>query len=123
MNRWLLIGLCCMGASSCYANVAEDDPTTRVQQSVTLAQPSAGLSLLFSNGASPPKLIIGNGQRFVQEIDLVESVSTTTDQGISPLLTNPRTAALDWDAIHLLVTELDPADRRLDPYRGLVELL
>lgn len=29
---------------------------------------------------------------------------------------------LDWTAIDLLVTELDPADSRLDPYRGFVTL-
>jgi DeoR family glycerol-3-phosphate regulon repressor len=32
-------------------------------------------------------------------------------------------SALDWSAIHVLVTELDPADHRLDAYRALVELL
>ena len=30
--------------------------------------------------------------------------------------------ALDWDAISVLVTELDPADARLDPFRGLAEV-
>ena len=96
MNRWLPIGLCWLGASSCAANVAEDEPSARVERSLLSQQQSAGLSLLLSNGASPPQRIIGNGQRFVQEIDLVESVSTATDQGIQPLLTNSRTAALNW---------------------------
>lgn len=32
-------------------------------------------------------------------------------------------AALERDAVHLLVTELDPGDHRLDAYRGLVDLL
>ena len=32
-------------------------------------------------------------------------------------------SALDWTAIHVLVTELDPADHRLDAYRDLAELL
>lgn len=99
MNRWLLIGLCGLSALGCGARVAEDEPTASVEQSVTLQQQRAGISLLFSNGAAPPKLIIGNGQRFVQEIDLVESVSTTTDQGIAPLLSNPRTAALNWNGV------------------------
>lgn len=31
--------------------------------------------------------------------------------------------ALDWSAIDLLVTDLDAADERLDPYRALVETL
>jgi len=99
MNRWLLIGLCWVGASSCGASVAEDEPTARVEQSVTLQQPPAGLSLLFSNGAAPPKLIIGNTQRFVQEIDLVESVPSATDQGIQPLFSNSRTSALNWNGV------------------------
>jgi len=30
--------------------------------------------------------------------------------------------ALAWDAISVMVTELDPADSRLEPFRGLVEL-
>jgi hypothetical protein len=122
MNRWLLIGLCCLGASSCEANVAEEQPTARVERLVTLGQQSAGLSLLFTNGAAPPKLIIGNGERFVQEIDLVESVSTTTDQGIGPLLSNPRTAALNWNGVaqveEIWVPAFDGTFTRERYYRG-----
>ena len=29
---------------------------------------------------------------------------------------------LEWERVDLLVTELDPADARLDPYRHMVEL-
>src|SRR4051812_33409409 len=65
LNRWILIGLCSLSASGCGASVAEDEPTAQVEQAVTLQQQSAGLSLLFSNGAAPPKLIVGNGDRFV----------------------------------------------------------
>jgi DeoR family transcriptional regulator, fructose operon transcriptional repressor len=31
--------------------------------------------------------------------------------------------ALDWADIDVLVTELDPRDARLDPYRGLARIL
>lgn len=31
--------------------------------------------------------------------------------------------ALDWGLIGVLVTDLDPADERLDPFRGLVEIV
>ncbi len=31
--------------------------------------------------------------------------------------------ALDWTTIEVLVTDLDPGDERLDPYRALVEIL
>jgi len=30
---------------------------------------------------------------------------------------------LNWDQIDLMVTELEVTDKRLDPYRNLVELL
>jgi hypothetical protein len=99
MNRWLLCGLFGLGASSCGAGVADDEPVAHVKQSVTLQQPSAGLSLLFNNGAAPPKLIIGSSQRFVQEIDLVESVPTATDQGIQPLLDSSPTSSLNWNGV------------------------
>jgi DeoR/GlpR family transcriptional regulator of sugar metabolism len=29
---------------------------------------------------------------------------------------------LEWEQVDVLVTELDPADARLDPYRDLVDL-
>jgi len=42
----------------------------------------------------------------------------------STKLGNPGMArGLEWSSIALLVTELDPGDERLDPYRGLVEIL
>lgn len=42
----------------------------------------------------------------------------------STKLGNPGMArGLEWSSIALLVTELDPEDARLDPYRGLVEIL
>ena len=31
--------------------------------------------------------------------------------------------ALDWDRIDTMVTELDPLDAELDPYRDLVQLI
>jgi hypothetical protein len=122
MNRWLLIGFCGLGAFSCGASVTGDEPTARVQQSVTLQQQRAGLSLLFANGAAPPKLIIGNGQRFVQEIDLVESVSSAADQGIQPLLDSSRTAALNWNGVQqaeeIWVPAFDGTFTRERYYRG-----
>lgn len=122
MNRWLLIGLCWVGASSCGASGAGDEPTARVEQSVTAQAPRAGLSLFFANGALPPKLILGDNERFVQEIDLSESVPSATDQGIAPLLTSTRTAALNWTGVQqveeIWVPAFDGTFTRERYYRG-----
>jgi hypothetical protein len=98
MDRWLLTGLCGVFAWSCAGAVAEDEPA-QLEQSVTASRPPVGLSLFFSNGAAAPKLLIGNRQRFVQEVDLVESVPTATDEGIQPLLHSSRVSALDWSGV------------------------
>jgi DeoR/GlpR family transcriptional regulator of sugar metabolism len=37
--------------------------------------------------------------------------------------TSAVTVGLEWEQVDLLVTELDPADDRLDPYRDLVPIL
>ena len=29
---------------------------------------------------------------------------------------------LDWDRVDILVTDLEPTDRRLSPYRGIVQV-
>src|SRR5262245_30824052 len=99
MKRWLLLGLCWLATNGCGGSVAEDEATERVERAVTLQQARAGLSLLFRNGVAPAKVLVGNTPRFIQEIDLVESVPSATDQGIQPLLTSSRTAALDWDGV------------------------
>jgi hypothetical protein len=102
--------------------VAEDELTARSERSVTLQQPSAGLSLLFSNGAAPAKLLVGNTPRFIQEIDLVESVASATDEGIQPLFTSSRTAALDWEGVEqveeIWVPALDATFTRERYFRG-----
>lgn len=41
----------------------------------------------------------------------------------SKLETTSVALALDWSCVDILVTELDPADPQLDPYRGLAEII
>jgi hypothetical protein len=98
MDRWLLTGLAGIFASNCAGGVADDEPA-RSEQSLTAPAAPVGLSLFFSNGAAAPKLLIGNRPRFAQEIDLVESVPTATDEGVQPLVQGSRVSALDWSGV------------------------
>ena len=41
----------------------------------------------------------------------------------SKLATRALAVGLDWDRIDVLVTELDPGDDRLAPYRALTRVL
>jgi predicted CXXCH cytochrome family protein len=99
MNRGFLIGLCWVGALSCGASATDDEPSARREQSVTASSAPVGLSLFFSNGVAPAKLLLGDVQRFVQEIDLSEAVTSATDQGIAPLLSGSRVSGLNWNGV------------------------
>jgi len=58
-----------------------------------------GLSLFFQNGQIAPLTLVGDAPRYLQEIDLVATVATTTDRGIEPIIENSDLAALDWSGI------------------------
>jgi hypothetical protein len=47
-------------------------------------KPLVGLSLFFQNGQTAPVTLYGDTPRYLQEIDIVASVTTQTDQGIEP---------------------------------------
>ncbi|HET7543038.1 MAG TPA: hypothetical protein VFK05_24360 [Polyangiaceae bacterium] len=64
--------------------------------------PKVGLSLFFRNGEIAPVTLVGNRERFLQEIDITERIATTTDQGISPLLHSGSLAHLDWRGVHFV---------------------
>ncbi len=55
-----------------------------------------GLSLFFVNGEAPPLGVVRGSPRFLQEIDLVDSQSSSSDLGIQPLIDSGPLAALDW---------------------------
>ena len=60
-----------------------------------------GLSLFFGDGQMAPIQLVGNPQRFIQEIDIVATApSSKTDQGIEPVVNGAEMARLDWSGIH-----------------------
>jgi len=58
-----------------------------------------GLSFFFQNGVARPIAFRGNPARFLQEIDISESVVTTTDQGIQPLIDDSAVSGMDWRGV------------------------
>ncbi|HYQ05027.1 MAG TPA: hypothetical protein VER96_40400 [Polyangiaceae bacterium] len=58
-----------------------------------------GLSLFFQNGTAQSIDLVGDASRYLQEIDLTTTVTTTTDQGITPLIHHPDLAHLDWRGV------------------------
>jgi hypothetical protein len=74
------------------------DPTPAPQLDIA-AQP-VGLSLWFQNGTMTPTTIYGDVPRYMQEIDVVDSVTTTDDEGATPAL--GLLPGVDWTGLHFI---------------------
>lgn len=109
MNPRLFFGLGCLLGFACSGDAAgpsaenapppaESGGEAARSQPVTLGGGVApvGLSLLWSNGVASPRTLVGLTPRFVQEIDLIESVPSAVDDGITPLITSSALSALNW---------------------------
>jgi hypothetical protein len=68
-----------------------------------------GLSLYFQNGTIAPLFLAGQAPRFLQELDIVASVTTATDQGVAPLATSGDLAGLDWTGVAFVEDDWRPA--------------
>lgn len=64
------------------------------------ASPPVGLSLFVRDGATPPIELVGDAPRFLQEIDVVDAVVTTTDQGAAPA--TALLPGVDWRGLHFI---------------------
>jgi hypothetical protein len=119
-KQWLLFAAACAGVSGCGASA--DEAVGNVAQAVSCPESPVGLSLFFQNGQAAPLKLIGNAPRFLQEIDVTESVQSTTDLGIQPLLENSAVSALDWRGVEqveeIWVPSLDGTFTREHYYRN-----
>lgn len=92
------------------------------QEAIRTHDAPVGLSLFFTNGQMAPLRLIGSAPRFLQEIDVVESVPSASDTGIQPLLDGGTTSALDWDGVEqveeIWVPALDGTFTRERYYRN-----
>src|SRR5438270_6460932 len=85
----------------CAAACGQGQPTSRRAQAPVAAQRAddeapVGLSLFFREGAIAPITLVGNPPRYLQEIDIVSSAMTPTDQGVEPLIASGALGNLDW---------------------------
>lgn len=94
-----------------------------------VATRAAGTMLLtrLYIGAAAVHPEFGPSEPTMEEADVKRSLATVAGDVVlavdsSKLGTRSVARSIDWTDIGLLVTELDPADKRLDDYRDLVEL-
>jgi hypothetical protein len=87
MTRWIL--LLAAIAMEAGPSQAKGPPPT----------PALGLSLFFRDGQAPPLRLAGQAPRYVQELDILATVTTSSDQGITPVTVSGDLAGLDWTGI------------------------
>lgn len=92
------------------------------QASEVRARDAVGLSLLIRNGGAAPLTVIQGFARFAQELDLTASVTTSTDQGITPVTQSGDMASLDWTGVSMVeetwTPSLDGTFTRVRYYRN-----
>ena len=77
----------------------ETEPITETTTEALSLAPPVGLSLFFRNGVMQPISLVGSSRRFLQEIDIVNSVTTPTDEGPTPLVTSGLMGNADWTGL------------------------
>lgn len=82
----------------------------------------------FITSCSALDAMIGATEVVVEEAEVKRAIADQADEIVlavdsSKLDRRAAAVCLDWTAIDILVTELDPSDRRLEPYRELVTLV
>jgi len=119
-KQLLLFAVACTGAWGCGAS--SDEPVAKVDEAVHSAEAPVGLSLFFQNGQATPLKSLGNPPRYLQEIDITESVPTATDQGIAPLIASAAVRDLDWRGVEqveeIWIPSLDGTFTREHYYRN-----
>jgi hypothetical protein len=101
--RWkqVVVVLGCAGMFGC----GSDAPNASVgsivthQEALSARADPIGLSLFFSNGQMAPVHLIGSAPRFLQEMDIVESVPSAMDSGIQPLIDGGTASSLNWHGV------------------------
>jgi len=61
-----------------------------------------GLSLRFDNSVAPDLARIGDHRRYLQEIDLISTITTETDRGIDPVIESGDLSGLDWQGVEMV---------------------
>jgi hypothetical protein len=75
VRQVLMIAVACAGVAGCGAADGESDA---LNQGFRVKRAPVGLSLRFKNGQAAPLQLIGNFPRYLQEIDVTESVTSSS---------------------------------------------
>jgi len=119
--KQLLIVLTSAGVFGCGSGASDVSVVTH-QEALTGCDAPIGLSLFFSNGQIAPLHLNGSAPRYLQEIDIVESVPSPSDSGIQPLVAGGTASALNWHGVEqveeIWVPSLDGTFTRERYYRN-----
>ncbi len=100
MKRSLLVPIVYLALGACSSEVEVDGALGSHSQALVQHRAApVGLSLRFDGGAASPLTLVEGAARFVQELDLTESVASIEDEGIQPLIESSAWAALDWSGV------------------------
>lgn len=119
----LLLGLFvgCGGEASTFDETLESEVGTAEEALLGQHDP-VGLSLIFQNGSAETLRLTKGPRRYIQELDIIERVAGTVDEGIDPVTTGTAAATLDWSGVSLAeelwVPSLDGTFTRERYYRG-----
>src|SRR3954468_20004516 len=97
VRQVLMVAVACAAVAGCGA--ADGEPVAWVNQAVHVKRAPVGLSLRFKNGQAAPLRLLGNFPRYLQEIDVTESVASSSDDGIAPLIAHSSLSGLDWTGV------------------------
>jgi hypothetical protein len=90
--------------------------------SARLASTPIGLSLFFSDGTMAPLTLVGDAPRYLQEVDIIATVPSATDDGIDPIIEQGDLSRLDWTGVHQVEEDWRPSGdgtfQRQRFYRG-----
>jgi predicted CXXCH cytochrome family protein len=119
--RQLLAALVTFGVGGCGAS-DESAPLGQITLKSDWEAPPIGLSLRFVNGDAAPLQLLGDAPRYLQEIDVSETVTSFSDEGIEPLIESSALSVLDWSGVQqveeIWVPSLDGTFTRERYFRG-----
>ena len=99
MIKRLVVGLISLIVVACGGSAVDGTGSVEMTHLHRGTEVPTGLSLFFTNGQAPAFEADTRVPRYLQEIDVVESVATLSDDGLQPLIEDSRVSSLDWSNI------------------------
>lgn len=115
------------GVTATLTGGSEESRTGSLVGPMAVRAAQAFLYQTFFSSAAALDLDSGSSEAALAESEVKRAFSQTSDRIVlavdhSKLNTRAQARVFDFDEVDLLVTDLDPSDSRLDPYRTVVEI-